>query len=110
MKILQWAMLLLLLLYRSFSFKQVRSLESVIHGHHIYKQIWLLLVGEILTLELEEGNNHDKFAVSLLKHAIVLGHVPREFLGMFWHSLRHRGTVTCVVTGRRKRGKGLETP
>ena len=29
MKILQWAVLLLLLLYRSFAFKQVRSLESV---------------------------------------------------------------------------------
>ena len=57
--------------------------------HHIYKQIWRLLVGEILTLELEEGNNHDKFAVSLLKHATILGHVPREFLWMFWHFLRH---------------------
>ena len=79
MKILQC--FLLLPLYRSFAFKQVRSLESVIHGHQIYKQIW-----QLLTLELEEGNNHDKFAVSLLKHATVLGHVPREFLGMFWHS------------------------
>ena len=46
-------------------------------------------MGEILTLELEEGNNHDKFAVSLLKHATILGHVPREFLWMFWHFLRH---------------------
>ena len=35
--------------------------------------------GEILTLEQEEGSNRDKFAVSLLKHATVFGHVPQEF-------------------------------
>ena len=52
------------------------NLESVIRGRHNYKQIWQPLVGEILTLEREEGNNRDKFAVSLLKHASVLGHVP----------------------------------
>ena len=55
--------------------------ECHIRGRHIYKQIWRLLVGEIL--EWEEGNNHDKFTVSLLKHATVLGNVPREFLRVF---------------------------
>ena len=35
------------------------TLESVIRSHHIYKHIWQPLVGEILTLEREEGNNHD---------------------------------------------------
>ena len=29
------------------------------------------------------GQHHDKFAVSLLKHATVLGNVPREFLRVF---------------------------
>ena len=72
--------------------------ESVIHGHHIYKQIWWPLVGEIVTLEREEGNNHDKFAVSLLKDATVVGHVPQEFSQVFWHFLRHGGTITCEVT------------
>ena len=68
-------------------------------GRHIYKQIWRPLVGEISTLEREEGNNnHDKFAVSLLKHATVLGHVPREFLRVFWQFLRHRETITCKFT------------
>ena len=52
--------------------RQASILESVIRGHHIYKQIWRPLVGEILTLEREEDNNHSKFTVSLLKHATVL--------------------------------------
>ena len=81
------------------------TLESTIRGCHIYKQIRRLLVREILTLEREEGNNHNKFAVSLLKDTTVLGHGPREFLQVFWHFLRHGETITCEVTNRRKRGK-----
>ena len=81
--------------------RQASTLESVICGRHIYKQIWRLLIGEIiLTLEQEEGNSHD----SLLKHATVLGHVPREFSQVFWHFLRHRETITCEVT-LKKRGR-----
>ena len=49
-------------------------------------------LSEILTLEREEGNNHDKFAVSLLKRAAV----SQEFLWVFWHILRHEETITCA--------------
>ena len=78
--------------------RQASTLESIIHGRHIYKQIWRPLVGEILTLEREEGNNHDKFAVSLLKHTTVLGHVPQVFLRVLWHFLGHGETITCEIT------------
>ena len=61
--------------------RQAGTLKSVIPGRHICKQIWQPLVGKMLTLKQEEGNNHDKFAVSLLKHATVLGHVPQNFRG-----------------------------
>ena len=73
---------------RSFNMaeRQASTLQSFIRGRHIYKQI---CVEEILTLEQEEGNNRDKFAVSLLKHATVLGHVPREFSLEFWHFIKH---------------------
>ena len=81
------------------------TLESAIRGCHIYKQIRRPLVREILTLEREEDNNHDKFSVSLLKNATILGHGPREFLQVFWHFLRHGETITCEVTDQRKRGK-----
>ena len=81
------------------------NLESVTRGRHNYKQIWRPLVGEILTLEREEDNNHDKFAVSLFKNATVLGHGPREFLQVFRHFPRHGETITCEVTDQRKRGK-----
>ena len=57
------------------------------------------------SLEREEGNNHDEFAVSLHKHATVLRHRPWEFSLVFWHFLRHRETITGEVTDQRKRGK-----
>ena len=60
-----------------------------------------------LALEREDGNNHDKVAVSFLKHATVVGHVPREFSRVFWHFLRHGGTTTTEVTNQRKRGKAI---
>ena len=85
--------------------RQASTLETVICGRHIYKQIWWPLVGEILTLEREEGSNRDKFAVSLLKYATVFGHVPRDFSREFWHFLRHGEAITCEVTDRRKHGK-----
>ena len=90
--------------------EQASTLESVIRGHHIYKHIWWPFVGEVLTSEREEGNNHNKFAVSLLKNATVIGHVPQELLRVFWHFIRHGGTITRELTGQRKRGKGLEIP
>ena len=40
----------------------------------------------------------------------VIEHVPRELFKMFRFFLKHDGKITCEVTGRRKRGKGLEVP
>ena len=90
--------------------QQASTLKSIICGHHIYNHTWQPLVGEVLTLEWEEGKNHDKFTVSLLKNATVIGHVTQEFSWVFWHFLRHGETITCEVTGWRKCDKGLEIP
>ena len=46
-----------------------------------YLQADLAVVCRRDTLEREEGNSNDKFAVSLLKHATVLGHAPQSFRG-----------------------------
>ena len=85
--------------------------ESVIRGHHIFKEIWTPRTGEILLVRKEAGNVHDRRAVALLKSdGTVVGHVPREVSRIFWHYLGHGGKISCEVTGRRKYGKGLEVP
>ena len=85
--------------------------ESVIRGHHVFKNIWTPRLGEVLLVSQEAGNTHDRHAVALLKaDRTVVGHVPREFSRVFWHFLNRGGKMSCEVTGRRKHGKGLEVP
>ena len=39
--------------------------DSVVRGHHIYKSIWTPVLGEELSVEPENGNEHDRYAVSV---------------------------------------------
>ena len=74
--------------------------ESVIRGHHIFKEIWTPHTGEILLVRKEAGNVHDRRAFALLKaDGTVVGLVPREVSRIFWHYLGHGGTISCEVTG-----------
>ena len=50
---------------------------SVIRGNHIYKSVWTPFIGEELVVEAEEGNEHDKNVVTVMKDGCVVGHVPR---------------------------------
>ena len=54
------------------------TLESVIHGHHIYKSRWTPLLGETLNTSLELDNEHDKYSVSIVKSGEIVGHVTRS--------------------------------
>ena len=86
------------------------SIVSVVRGHHVYKSVWTPLLGERLLVRPETGNNHDKYAVSVVKHGEIVGHLPRELSRTVWHFILHGGQVTCEVTGKRKLGNGLEVP
>uniref|UniRef100_A0A1X7TX07 HIRAN domain-containing protein n=1 Tax=Amphimedon queenslandica TaxID=400682 RepID=A0A1X7TX07_AMPQE len=93
--------------------------DSVIRGHHIYKEIWIPLLGEILSCEVEPGNIFDPYAVAIKRSCIygdnaTVGHVPRKISAVCCMFLR-RGTINCNVTGARKHSTdlvqgGLEVP
>ena len=76
----------------------------------MYKMVWTLLQGERLTVLPETWNSHDKHAFSMVKRGEIVGHIPRKLLQTMWHFLLHGGQVFCEMTGKRKRGKGLEVP
>jgi len=86
------------------------TLSSVIRGHHVYKTIWMPSIGENLEVQVDEGNEHDSFAVAVIKVGQVVGHAPREHSKIFWYFIRRGGSIMCTVTGRRKKGVGLEVP
>ena len=51
-------------------------INSVVCGHHIYKDIWTSVIGEELTCRKEFGNIHDLHAVAVIHGGSVVGHVP----------------------------------
>ncbi len=59
----------------------VHTLDSVVRGHHVYKRIWTPTVREQLQLRPEEGNERDPRAVAVLKHGVIVGHLPQKMAG-----------------------------
>ena len=86
------------------------QMNSVVRGHHVYKDIWLPYVGEVLAMQQEINNPQDNHAVGILKNDVIVGHVPIEVSRVFWFFISHGGTITCRITGHWKFGKGLEVP
>ena len=50
------------------------SFDRVIRGHHVYKEVWTPSVEDVLLLVKEEANEHDHFAVSVIKDRFIIGH------------------------------------
>ena len=51
--------------------------NSVIWGHHVYKETWIPYIGEKLTLDCEDTNQFDRHAVTMMKSREMVGHIPR---------------------------------
>lgn len=88
----------------------VRSIEvdTVIRGYHVYKEIWSATLGETLVCSRETDNYHDRFAVSVLKRTVTVGHVPKKISSICSLFLWRSGTVMCEVTGGRQYSADLE--
>ena len=52
--------------------------ESIVRGHHIYKEVWSPVVGEPLPVLQESIIVHDRRAVAVFRDGTIVGHVPRE--------------------------------
>ena len=85
-----------------------------IRGYRVYSTIWEAESGEVLTTSQERGNVHDRFAVAVKKERLTVGHLPIEISKLCWFFIRRGGTITCEVTGTRRRSNleqgGLEIP
>ena len=80
------------------------TVESVIHGYHVYKSIWLNpVMEEELSCEREIGNAQDTHAVAIRKtmdgEVKTVGHVPRLISSICSIFIRRGGVIVYKVQG-----------
>ena len=51
------------------------EVSSVASRYHIYKETWPPFLTEHLECKREEGNDKDRYAVAVLRHDSVVGHI-----------------------------------
>ena len=86
-----------------------------VQGYHVYQDIWSAVLGEVLSCEREPANNRDRYAVTVKKAELVIGHLPQKVSRVCSLFLRRGGIIRCRVTGRRRYSSdlpqgGLEIP
>ena len=91
------------------------SKPSCIRGYHIYKDIWIPVIGEELKCIREPANMVDRYAVAVMKDETIIGHLPRKISRIASLFICRGGKIMCRVTGRRRRSSdliqgGLEVP
>ena len=68
-----------------------------------------------VSFQLSHSNEHDLYAVAVMKSGQVLGHLPRKVNRVFSIFLRRGGSISCIVLGGRRYSAdlpqgGLEIP
>ena len=89
----------------------VFEFQSHVTGHHVYKDIWTLTLGEKLSTTAEPENHHDKYVVKVLKDNEVVGHVPSDISKYCTSAILCGRTTKCEIAGKRqnKCGMGLKS-
>jgi len=54
------------------------SIEVMVRGYHVNKDIWDATLGEQQCCRKEPRNNQDPFAVVVVRSQVIVGHVPRK--------------------------------
>ena len=75
------------------------TFDSLATGHHVFKEKWSPVLGEVVLCEREPNNQHDRYAVALLRNGEVVGHIPRNQSKPWFYALLTGGTIYAVVTG-----------
>ena len=96
------------------------TFESVIRGHHIYKDFWNPVRGDILIVRPDNTDSGaqeiDRYTMGIFENDDgvdrLVGHAPRE-LSRLLHDFFHHGegnTIRVAVTGARFKENGLVVP
>ena len=77
------------------------TVESSMHGYHVYQLRWTAVIGEVLSCRIELGNANDPFAVAVMKDMEAVGHVPHFYSCICSLLLHNGGSLLCSIIGNR---------
>ena len=90
------------------------SVESVIRGHHVYKETWNPYKGGKLICDhdkREEAKIFEDHVVGTYKDSCLVSHVPIELSFLFYKFIEKRNNeIFAEVNGGRKLENGLVAP
>ena len=91
------------------------TVEAMVRGYHVYKDVWSAALGEQLSCQREPTNTRDPLAVEVVRSLVTVGHIPRKISSICSMFLLRGGTITCRVTASRRYSGdlpqgGLEIP
>ena len=91
------------------------TVESMVRGYHVYKDVWSASIDEHLPCRRETTNPADRFAVAVVKRDTVVGHVPKKISNVCSVFIRKGGSILCRTSGSRRFSSdlpqgGLEIP
>ena len=71
------------------------DIQSVVRGHHNYKNVWIPVIDEELTVLPEENNIH---IVTMMKDVDIVGHVLCELSRALYYFLKHSEVYSFHTT------------
>ena len=63
--------------------RESHMIRTMIHGCHVYKEVWCAAVGEELFYMREVENYRGLFAVAVVRSGVIVGHVPILAVSLF---------------------------
>ena len=100
----------------NFTMETYFSIDAMVRGYHVYKDVWESEVGEVLACEVEMNNIHDRNAIAVKKANDVVGHLPKKISLICRLFLeREDSSIQCEVASTRRYSRdlpqgGLEIP
>ena len=85
------------------------EVESCVQGHHVYRNVWIPEIGQLLECVFEQGNSKDPYAIIVLHggYKKTVRHLPRKISAACSVFLRNEGQITCFITAPRRYSANL---
>ena len=71
------------------------TIEAMVRGYHVYRDVWHATMAEQLPCQREIGNVADPFAIAIVKSGAIVGHVPRRISSVCLVFLRKKW-INCM--------------